>query len=201
MKIPDTLKKISGRWYLLAAYLLVILYCILATGCRIGQKAVAAYKSGPDFPRDCANQFPPKVTPGKTDTVTIQGHTVDCDSVQAAYEAWWKQKQTPPATPQQPAVQVPPAAQKRIPCPPSRIIRKTDTIISTAELEACRRKADQQQTSFLQQSHDMQAQILELREQANTRTKQRNSLLIIIIAFVLGSYRKNITNFLTQWRR
>ena len=58
------MKKISGKWWLVIAYAIVILLCIFASGCspaKIRSKALDAYKASSKFPGDCADSFPPRI--------------------------------------------------------------------------------------------------------------------------------------------
>ena len=137
-------------WYCMAIFALFYL-AVSCTGCKIGEKAVTAYKASPEFPEDCGDKFPPVFTKGKTDTVP--GIIVDCDSLQAIYDAYWPlnkntwggldtssiksksflrpfSKSTPPS--------------KRMQCPPS--FSRVDTVENFALTEAQRRRADILQT-------------------------------------------------------
>jgi hypothetical protein len=171
------------------ADLILIFAAILwFAGCVFGCKSVEKYKASPKFPQDCADKFPPKVISGKPDTIIIQGITIDCDSVIAANgkdTVTLTNTVTVTNTVLQP---------NRVDCPPQKIIKQIDTVISTAALEACQRTLYEERASYQRTIDKMQYDADRLHGKFSNRTKQRNWLFAIVAAAALYSQRHRILN-------
>jgi len=154
-----------------------------------GCKTVEKYKASPQYPADCANDFPVKVVSGKPDTVTMPGTVIDCDSVIAAnlptvvtiYDTDTVVK----------TVNV----NRTVQCPPSRTITITDTVISTAALEACQRTLFEERAFYQKQIDKLQEGADRLQGKLSKRSKQRNWLALILAAAALYSQRHKIIKF------
>lgn len=169
------------------ADLILIFAAILwFAGCIFGCKSVEKYKASPKFPQDCADKFPPKIVAGKPDTITIQGITIDCDSVIAANgkdTVTLTNTVTVTNTVLQP---------NRVACPPQKIIKQIDTFISTAALEACQRTLYEERAAYQKKIDKMQYDADSKDAKISTLTKQRNWLFFIILGYALYYFRHNI---------
>ena len=179
----------ATRRYLMkkANILLALAFIALIAGCLFGCKAVEKYKASPQFAADCGDRFPPRTTPGKPDTVTLAGITIDCDSVVAANKD--TVRLTNVVTIER---LMPTSTGNRVTCPPQILITQTDTIYNTA-----REQALISQLIATQTAHDLAlqkagAQKEKLQGKLGTRSKQRNWLFWIIVAFIAGTQRHRI---------
>lgn len=164
--------------------------CIILLMFLFSCKAVERYKASSKFPADCAKAFPIKTDtvriPGRVDT--LPGVVVDCDSVSAEYEAWWRARQLHTIDTLWLEKFKP---SKVVKCPPS--FRVVDTVVMTVENTA--HKASLERTIFSLNSELTNSQ----NEAAKWRNKARKRLnwcaallacLVGVVAFAAFFRRK-----------
>ncbi len=180
-------------------------------GCNSPKKAVAKYKASSAFPKDCADQFPPQITPGQT--ITTPGPSVNCDSVQEAYNAFWesmltavngdlKAMQDSIAAMQARGETIP---TKTVKCPDNT--NRTDTAINTALTEHYRRLANEAlqkaaaDSTAMAAAHSksiskLQSQLSHKSNQIKTRTRQRNVGWALLSLVGLYTFRHQLIGLL-----
>jgi hypothetical protein len=168
------------------------------SGCKVAEKAVTKYKASAAFPGDCADEFPVTFTPGKIDT--IYGPTVDCDSLSAIFDAYWRQKNATGLAPdtvyiEGKAIATPAPPNKKVPCPPSTIQR--DTVESTARLEQVLRLLSEAKTLHQNEVQLLKTQLAESESKRKRNGKQRNFLGGLVAVFALWSFRHQLLSLLT----
>jgi hypothetical protein len=197
MKSPIRLLGILITAVILSLIILGLAGCSPA---KIGDKAIAKYKASSQFPTDCDTQFPFQVTTGTTDTVTITNTVIDCDSLQAQYDAYWNainaqqfngMKTLADSIAAMQARGVPPPS-KKINCPPSIHTHRVDTIESSAKLIALQRQLAESQASHQSQLSTLQSKLQKKTTTLKKRNKQAAFMGGILSIFAIYTFRHQL---------
>jgi hypothetical protein len=172
--------KVFSLFVFVVVLILFLMGLLGISGC----KAVEKYKKSSQFPADCAEKFPIK-----TDSIYVEGQEVR-DTIYRIYEYELEpQHFTDTAI-------VTRTIYKTI------TVRKTDTIVSirenTAAIEACKREYEKVTGNLMKEMAAQDATIGQEREGRKRNAKQRNWLLVIIAAFLIGNYRHSIIKLFSR---
>jgi len=157
--------------------------------------AVKKYQASPQFAQDCGDRFPPRTVSGKPDTVTLASITIDCDSVVAANRKTDTVRLTNVVTIER---LMPTSSGNRVTCPPQIIVKQTDTVYNTAREQALVAEMVRQQKAHDAAIQAKEAEIEKLQGKLSNRSKQRNWLFWIIVAFIAGTQRHRIIKLFSK---
>ena len=180
-----------------AIFFAILMWCAL--GCNVAEKAVKKYQASSAFPGDCADSFPIRFSPGKIDT--IQGPTVDCDSLSAIFDAYWRQKNATGTAPdtvyiQGKAIATPAPPNKKAPCPPST--HRVDTVENTAALQHVRKLLSEAKTMHQNEVKLLNKYLAKSQKKLSTRNKQALAGWGIIALLGIIHFRTQLAGLLTR---